>query len=243
MMQDAPGRGNSTPVPTAVSTPGTCPSTVASMAQPYPLLYAVGDSISIGWLPHLAHCIGKASERLPSARYTVAHAPGWGTSEMLRDRMAHWLQGHHPAVIAFNSGLHDIGRARAEWQQAVAPDRYERNVGALIGIFRTAAPSARLLWLTTTPIIRARMDATEGYRDYKREEADVDVYNAIANAVVARSGIDVLDLHGVVTSGGTERLLGPDGVHFTEDGSRLLGNLIGRRVIGEELRPAESEIR
>ncbi len=114
MMQDAPDRGN--------STPGTCPSTVASMAQPYPLLYAVGDSISIGWLPHLAHCIGTASERLPSARYTVAHAPGWGTSEMLRDRMAHWPQGHHPAVIAFNSGLHDIGRARAEWQRAVADE-------------------------------------------------------------------------------------------------------------------------
>ena len=238
MMQDAPDRGNSTSV---ISTAGTGADTVASMTQPYPLLYAVGDSISIGWLPHLAHHIGKASERLPSAHYTVAHAPGWGTSEVLRDRMAHWLQGHQPAVIAFNSGLHDIGRTPAEWQRAVAPERYERYVGTLIGILRAAAPSARLLWLTTTPIIRARMDTTEGYRDYKREEADVDVYNRIANAVMARSGIEVLDLHGAVTSAGTERLLGPDGVHFTDDGSRLLGTLIGRRIIGERRSSAGKE--
>ena len=212
------------------------------MTQPYPLLYAVGDSISIGWLPHLAHCIGKASERLPSARYTVAHAPGWGTSEVLRDRMAHWLQGHHPAVIAFNSGLHDIGRAQAaDWQRAVAPERYERNVDALIGIFRAAAPSARLIWLNTTPVIRARMDATEGYRRYKRDEGDVDDYNAIANAVIERNRVEVLDLHGAVKSAGTDRLIGPDGVHFTEDGSRLLGSLIGWRVIGEHLRTVEEE--
>ena len=230
MMQDAPDRGN--------STAGTCPSTVASMAQPYPLLYAVGDSISIGWLPHLAHCVGKASERLPSARYTVAHAPEWGTSEVLRDRAAAWLRGYQPAVIACNSGLHDIGRAQAaDWQRAVAPERYERNVDALIGILRTAAPFARLLWLTTTPVIRARMDATAGYRHYKRDEADVDAYNAIANAVMERNRVEVLDLHGAVRCAGTERLIGPDGVHFTEDGSRL----IGWRVIGEHLRPDEEE--
>ena len=212
------------------------------MAQPYPLLYAVGDSISIGWLPHLAHCIGRASSRLPSARYTVAHAPGWGTSEVLRHRMAEWLRGYRPAVIACNSGLHDIGRAQAAgWHLAVAPQRYERNVDALIGIFRAAAPSARLVWLTTTPVIRARMDATEGYRHYKRDEDDVDTYNDIANAVMERNRVEVLDLHEAVNCAGTERLIGPDGVHFTEEGSRLLGSLIGWRVIGEHLRHDEEE--
>ena len=35
--------------------------------------------------------------------------------------------------------------------------------------------------------------------------------------------------------------MGPDGVHFTEDGYLLLGDLIGWRVIGEHLRPAEEE--
>ena len=230
-MQEAPDEGN--------STYGTGTSTVVSMSQPYPVLYAVGDSISIGWLPHLAHCIAKASERLASARYTVARAPQWGTSEVLRDRMAEWLRGHHPAVIACNSGLHDIGRTPAtDWQRAVAPERYAQNLDALLAIVRTAAPSTRLIWLTTTPIIRSRMDETEGYRHYHRDETDVDAYNAIANAVMERSGVEVLDLRGAVIRAGTERLLGPDGVHFTEDGYRMLGELIAWRIIGEELRPA-----
>ena len=224
------------------STRGTDASTVGSMSQLYPLLYAVGDSISIGWLPHVAHCIGKASERLISARYTVAHAPQWGTSEVLRARIAEWLRGHHPAVIACNSGLHDIGRTPAtDWQQAVAPERYEQNLEALIGIVGTAAPSTRLLWLTTTPIIRSRMDDTDSYHLYHRHQSDIDEYNRIGAEVMKRNSVEMLDLHRAVERAGRSQLIGPDGVHFTDEGYRLLGNLIAWRIIGEDLRPAGEE--
>ena len=212
------------------------------MRQPYPLLYTAGDSISMGWLPYLIRRIAAEASRLPSARYTVARAPGGGTSELLRAELAEWLRGHEPAVIACNCGLHDLGRTGdRDWQRNVPPDRYERNLAELIESLREAAASARLIWLTTTPIIRARMDETEGYRHYKRDEPDVDAYNAIANAVMEGSEVEVLDLHGAVVRAGTERLMGPDGVHFAEDGYRLLGDLIGWRIIGEELRPAEEE--
>ena len=79
------------------------------MRQPYPLLYTVGDSISMGWLPYLIRRIAAEASRLPSARYTVARAPGSGTTEALRAGIPEWLQGHVPAVIACNCGLHDVG--------------------------------------------------------------------------------------------------------------------------------------
>ena len=68
------------------------------MRQPYPLLYTVGDSISMGWLPYLIRRIAAEAPRLPSARYTVARAPGSGTSELLRAELSEWLRGHEPAV-------------------------------------------------------------------------------------------------------------------------------------------------
>lgn len=190
----------------------------------------------------MVHCTGKASERLVSARYTVAHAPQWGTSEVLRDRIADWLNGHHPAVIASNSGLHGIGLTPAtDSQQAVAPERYEQNLEDLIGIVDTAARSTRLLCQTTTPIIRSRMDDTDGYHLYRRHQSDIDEYNRIGTEVMERNRVEMLDLHRAVECAECSRLIGPDGVHFTEEGYRLLGSLIAWRIVGEALRPAGEE--
>ena len=200
----------------------------------YPLLYTIGDSISIGWLPHLTRRIVEQAGKLNSAHYTVAHSPGTGHSARMNESAADWLVGLRPSVVIFNCGLHDLGRtAESDWQRAVEPDAYRQNLLGVAEVLKAMRPRARLVWLHTTPVDEGRMHASGGYTHYRREAEDVDMYNAVAQWVMEESEIEVVNLNAAVRGRGTQQLLGPDGVHFTEEGYAFLGEVIARRVIGE----------
>ena len=206
----------------------------------YPLLYTIGDSISIGWLPHLTRRIVEQASRLNSAQYTVAHSPGTGHSARLRESAEAWLVGLRPSVVVFNCGLHDLGRtAESDWERAVEPDAYRQNLLGVAEVLKALRPRARLIWLHTTPIDEGRMHASGGYTNYRRKAEDVDMYNAIAQWVMEECEIEVVDVNAAVRERGTQQLLGPDGVHFTDEGYAVLGDVIAWRVIGEYLRTAE----
>jgi lysophospholipase L1-like esterase len=201
------------------------------------LLYTVGDSISLGWLPFIARTVVRHAERLSAAHFTVTRAPGAGTSALLAAELPQWLRGYQPAVVVFNCGLHDIGRtADREWQRAVDPDAYRQNLVILVSGLRELRPRPRLLWLHTTPVDEARMESSGSYTAYKRKAEDVDMYNAIAQWEMEEAEVEVLDVNAAVKAQGLEHVIGPDGVHFTDDGYEYLGELIAWRVIGEDLR-------
>ena len=85
------------------------------------------------------------------------------------------------------------------------------------------------------------MDDTPGYRLYHRHESDIDEYNRIGTEVMERNRIETLDLHRAVERAGRSRLIGPDGVHFTDEGYRMLGKLIAWQIIGKDLYATEEE--
>ena len=206
----------------------------------YPLLYAIGDSISVGWLPHLTARIIREAGKLNSAHYTVAHSPGTGHSQRLRQSLEAWLVGLRPSVVVFNCGLHDLGRtADTNWERAIEPDAYRQNLLGVAGALKTLRPSARVIWLHTTPIDEGRMHASGHYTDYRRKAEDVDMYNAVAQWVMEEFDIEVIDVNAAVKAAGAERLLGPDGVHFSDEGYQVLGDSIAWRVIGEHLRSSD----
>ena len=200
----------------------------------FPLLYTIGDSISLGWLPFLAQQVVEEAKRLTAARYTVARAPGAGTSLQLRDELSGWLYGHAPSVVVFNCGLHDLGRtAEREWGRTVDPDAYRQNLVQVTIQLKSLRPAPRLLWLHTTPIDETRMEASGFYDNYKRKAEDIDMYNAVAQWVMEEAAIEVLDLNAAVVQRGAAGLLGLDGVHFVEEGYRYLGELVAWSVIGD----------
>jgi lysophospholipase L1-like esterase len=187
-----------------------------------PTVLVIGDSISMGYTPHVAELL--------AGQAAVVHNEGnGGDSDRVAASLEAWLAAAGgpggPAAVHFNAGLHDIKINRQTRRHQVPPDRYERNLRGIVA--RLTDSGARLMWATTTPVIDARHQAA---KDFDRTNADVDAYNAVAGRIMAEAGIAVDDLNAAAVGAGLEGLLAADGVHFTEDGYRLLGGVVAERI-------------
>lgn len=100
---------------------------------------------------------------------------------------------------------------------------YEQNLREIFS--RIQANGKVLIWATTTPVHE------ENHRKAKtmeRWEKDVEQYNALALSVAQELGLPVNDLNEVVRTAGPDRILLPDGVHFTPEGSEILGRAVAQ---------------
>ena len=96
---------------------------------------------------------------------------------------------------------------------------WQRSCAAL----RRAVQTTVILCLTT-PVDLPRQHAFHDGAGYgiNRVNGDVDAYNTVAREVAAEHGVLVHDLHRVVLEGpgGAAAMLGEDGVHFSDLGTR-----------------------
>jgi lysophospholipase L1-like esterase len=83
---------------------------------------------------------------------------------------------------------------------------------------------AKLIFATTTPI-RDELHAKRK-SNMDRHEADVKRYNDVARKVMKEKGVEVEDLHTVVTEAGIEKIQRTDGTHYTADGSKALAKAV-----------------
>jgi len=180
----------------------------------YKLLYSIGDSISIGYLPHLVISLAE--------HYTVAHCPGHGgTSTRIIENLSDWMAGYEADVVLLNCGLHDINVQAG--QPATLPDQYEANLRDIIDDLTGLSCSPRTVWCSTTPVIDERHQAV---KSFERHNQDVVAYNQIADEVMAAAGIETIDLYEVVVNNDPAALLAADGVHFTAQGYQILAEAI-----------------
>jgi len=183
-----------------------------------PKVLVVGDSISMGYTPYVV-------ERLAGKAEVLHNAGNAGDSNHIVANLAEWLAEVPAEVIHFNCGLHDIKLDRRLRTHQVPLDTYQANLREILRQLRTT--NAKLIWATTTPVVEPRHQAS---RDFDRLNRDVDGYNAAAGAIMDRAGIAINDLHGAIVSAGADELICDDGVHMTEQGSRMLGALVTDRV-------------
>jgi lysophospholipase L1-like esterase len=175
----------------------------------------LGDSIRMGYQPFVQELLqGAATVTGPE-----------GNCEDSGTYMCHldaWLV---PAdVIHFNCGLHDIKIDRQAGVCKTSLAQYRENLRIICERLRKTG--ARLIWATTTPVIYER----HVRKGFDRREEDVLAYNQAALDVIRGFDIAVNDLHQTVVTKGTEMLLGDDGVHFGDWGSRLLAQAVVRAV-------------
>jgi acyl-CoA thioesterase-1 len=174
-----------------------------------PRVLLIGDSISIGYtLPVREALQGKANVHRPpsncsSTGYTLSKLDGW-------------LGPGKWDVIHFNWGLHDA-KLPPEGVRHAPPDEYERNLRQLVT--RLQATGAKLIWATTTPVPRG------GNLAPNRRFASVANYNAIAAKVMAELGVATNDLNAAIAPHLAE-VGRPDDVHFSPEGSQLLGRAV-----------------
>lgn len=178
------------------------------------MITLIGDSIRMGYEATVRAALdGVAEVWSPEAN--------GGDSGNVLAHLDEWVAARGPELVHLNCGLHDIKKPFDTGRPQVGLDAYRRNLEEIFA--RIASAGARLVWATTTPVDEDRHHRTKGF---DRFAADVAAYNHVARQVAADAGVPVNDLFAVAAAAGADRLLGDDGVHFTDEGSRLLGEAV-----------------
>ena len=186
-----------------------------------PLVFIIGDSISMGYTPFVRK---ELEGRVRVARH---EGNGGDSNNVLSNLGTLWLPAlaEKPALIHANAGLHDLRFWTERGEYQVTLESYAKNMAILAR--KLAATGAKVVWATTTPVIDGAPNMS---KDFPRKNSDVEAYNAAATEAVTAAGIEVDDLYALVEETGREKLITPDGVHFTEDGYRALGAKVAEAI-------------
>ena len=187
-----------------------------------PRVLLIGDSISIGYtLPTRALLEGKVNlHRIPTN--------GGPTIKGL-EQIDTWLGKKKWDVIHFNWGLHDLKYMGPNGENLFPKEKggkvqvpiqeYEKNLERLV--IRMKKTNAKLIWRNTTPV----PPGSKG-----RYVGDSIKYNAAAARVMIRHGIPTHDLFTMSKKRMKEIML-PANVHYTKDGSEVLGGDVAMVIL------------
>ncbi|MFW5844793.1 MAG: SGNH/GDSL hydrolase family protein [Planctomycetota bacterium] len=182
-----------------------------------PRVFVLGDSISLQYGPHLETALAgrwqyQRKGGADVARRDLDRAQGANGGDS--SRVLAYLRDNLDAIAAdlllVNCGLHDIKIDRGSGARQVDPEDYRRNLQEIVSLCVTGGQA--LTWIRTTPCDERIHNPRAGF---DRFAADVERYNAIADAVMREHGIHSCDLCACTrTCGGDEIFC--DHVHFTE---------------------------
>ncbi|MBN2090045.1 alkaline phosphatase D family protein, partial [candidate division KSB1 bacterium] len=181
-----------------------------------PRVLIIGNSISIGYTPFVREFLaGKVNvHRIPeNARDT-----NFGLQ-----RLSEWVGQTEWDVIHFNWGLHDLkrlkdGRYDVTGEQVTPLQQYEDNIEELVRQLKNTGTT--LIWASTTPVPSGSSGRIEG---------DEIKYNQVAEKIMRRHNILINDLHTCILPY-LKEYQKPQNVHFTETGSRFLGQKVAETI-------------
>lgn len=193
-----------------------------------PMVFVVGDSISIQYGPYLErYLVGAARyarklDDAGGAHLGIPEGPQGGDSRMALAYLTHRAAepGFSPDLLVVNAGLHDIKRDPRTGAAQVTLEEHRANLEALVRLARGLG--ARLVWVSTTPVDDERHNTRS--RSFHRFDADRARYDRAAREVMARHGIPVVDLHAFTSSLEGDRYV--DHVHFDEATRALQGAFV-----------------
>lgn len=171
----------------------------------------IGDSVRLHYQPLVARAL--ATEAV-----VFGSIENCGTSTDILAHINEWIFDHCPDIVHLNCGLHDLRIDPGVSTQQVPIEEYAANLDK---IFASIGEDGRgtLIWATVTPLNEQRH---QNSRPSRRYESDLALYNETALNLARKHGARINDLHRSVAAAGADRLLGPDGVHFTEEGYEFL---------------------
>ena len=180
-----------------------------------PVVILIGDSIRMGYQAVVAREMEGVAE-------IWGPEQNGGNSANVLGHLDEWILAREAAVVHVNCGLHDLRKEFDTGEPALDLRAYETNVREILGRLKREF-AGKVVWVTTTPVNEEWHHANKGF---DRFAADVDAYNKIASGIAGELGIQIDDLFAVIIEGGRDQLLRDDGVHFTEEGSELLGKAV-----------------
>jgi lysophospholipase L1-like esterase len=185
-----------------------------------PRVFVIGDSISIHYGPALERLLAPrfAYDRLraePDDATTNLDLPDGANGGDSRRVLAYLRRRQAqdplpPGFLLLNCGLHDIKRDPVTRALQVPLEEYAANLTAVLAV--AATMQQRVVWVRTTPVVDAVHNRKPGR--FLRFAADVDAYNAAADAVMRAAGVPIVDLHDFSRRFGSEAYV--DHVHYRE---------------------------
>ncbi|MFK7790144.1 MAG: SGNH/GDSL hydrolase family protein [Phycisphaeraceae bacterium] len=195
----------------------------ASRVNVLPKVLIIGDSISQGYHKTVVTRLqGKAQvQRIPGNGQWTGHGV---------QKIDDWLGDTQWDVIHFNWGLWDIYGWRYKDEDR-SPKAYERRLDELVT--RLKQTNAKLIWATTTPACPS--PEVTMLKQFKTEvviSRDLELqYLDAANRVMHRHGVQINDLHALVLPRLSELSPKPNDVHYTRQGSELLGERVANVIM------------
>ena len=149
-----------------------------------------------------------------------------GNSTNVLKHLDAWMLSRSPDIVHMNCGLHDIKKEFGSVKATIPIEEYEENLRGIFVALKGAS-SIPVIWATTTPVNEKWHHRN---KTFDRFEQDVIAYNEVSCRVATEFDIPVHDLYSVMMDAGPDQYLTPDGVHFTEEGSVLLGRAVSRCI-------------
>lgn len=187
-------------------------------AHALPKLFVVGDSISVGYSPHLQKMTAglfqfydrKTGMEEALKNLDIPIGSNTGDSAMVLKYLRTMLQksAWRPDILVLNCGLHDIKTTNGTRQ--IPLRAYRRNLIAIVRLL--ADHGVHIIWVRTTPVL-AKLHNTRMDR-FKRYARDVVKYNAVADKIMNAAGIITIDLHTFTPKLGNGPAIYRDHVHY-----------------------------
>ena len=192
-------------------------------AKDLPKALLIGDSISIGYTPHVVAALKGRVE----VRHHRGNAQHTGTGLKMLEK---WIGKTHWDVIHFNWGLWDLcyrhpqskvqgRRDKARGTLTTPLEQYEKNLDQLV--VRLKKTKAKLIWAHTTTVPKGEAG---------RKVGDDTRYNDAATRVMKKHGIVINDLNALSDSFPPELFTAPGNVHFKKEGSKKIGQAVARKI-------------
>jgi lysophospholipase L1-like esterase len=130
-----------------------------------------------------------------------------------------------PDFILVNCGLHDTKTSDVKLQVPI--ERYQENLLSILNVVKQK--NIKTIWVRTTP---ANEKTTHWEpEEIRRRQDDIDLYNKVADEVMAENNIPVIDLHQFTLNLGPDIYLNKvDSVHFNEQAAQLQASYIAGAV-------------
>ena len=176
-----------------------------------PRVLLIGDSICNGYHG------GVESELKGKALVAMLATSSAVGDSALTEQVRLLLKNYKFAVIHFNVGLHG-------WDYT--EEEYRREFPKLLAVIRHGAPSAKLIWATSTPM----RQVTPNLRAFHPNNERVKARNKIVAELAAREGIPLDDLYGLVEN--HPEYWADDGVHYRPEGQAVEARQVATAILG-----------
>jgi len=188
----------------------------SSCSKTPPKILIIGDSISIGYTPHVKVMMGDRA----SVFHNNGNAEHTGTG---LEKVEEWIGEEEWDIIQFNWGLWDLAyrsdsskvqgkRDKINGKITYSPEEYASNLDSIVGLMKTLT-KAKLIFVSTSYV-------PEG--EAGRFVEDALVYNDAAFKIMKKHRIPVNDIYEFSRLVHSEHSTADDNVHYTKEGYKEL---------------------